>query len=61
MMSFFKSALDFVSGSANQDNDFVGSMVELGELKLYVRRVIAEGLIEHLFIRNYLLFGGFRA
>ena len=47
-MSLFQSALDFLAGpgtsAAGRDhNDFVGQVVELGELKLRVRRVIAEG------------------
>ncbi|TRY96702.1 hypothetical protein DNTS_005948 [Danionella cerebrum] len=48
-MSLFQSALDFLagpggsSGAASRDqNDFVGQAVELGELKLRIRRVIAE-------------------
>nr|XP_039272755.1 cyclin-G-associated kinase-like [Styela clava] len=41
-MSFFKSALDFVSGGGS-DNEFVGTSVELGDLTLYVKNVIAEG------------------
>jgi len=41
-MSFFKSALDFVSGS-NSEHELIGSYVELGSQKLYVNRVIAEG------------------
>jgi len=43
-MSFFKSALDFVSGGSS-NNDFVGSVVELGKQKLFVNRIIAEGKI----------------
>ncbi|XP_060926973.1 cyclin-G-associated kinase isoform X2 [Limanda limanda] len=48
-MSLFQSALDFLagpgsSGGAGRDqNDFVGQVVELGDLKLRIRRVIAEG------------------
>ncbi|XP_008334591.1 cyclin-G-associated kinase-like isoform X2 [Cynoglossus semilaevis] len=48
-MSLFQSALDFLSGpgssgAASRDqNDFVGQMVELGDLKLRIKRVIAEG------------------
>uniref|UniRef100_A0A8C5NF20 Cyclin-G-associated kinase n=1 Tax=Gouania willdenowi TaxID=441366 RepID=A0A8C5NF20_GOUWI len=48
-MSLFQSALDFLagpgsSGAAFRDqNDFVGQVVELGDLKLRIKRVIAEG------------------
>nr|XP_020453908.1 cyclin-G-associated kinase isoform X2 [Monopterus albus] len=48
-MSLFQSALDFLagpglSGAASQDqNDFVGQVVELGDMKLRIKRVIAEG------------------
>ncbi|XP_053321083.1 cyclin-G-associated kinase [Spea bombifrons] len=45
-MSLLQSALDFLSGpgAAGRDqHDFVGQTVELGELKLRVKRVIAEG------------------
>lgn len=48
-MSLFQSALDFLagpgsSGAASRDqNDFVGQVVELGDTKLRIKRVIAEG------------------
>ncbi|XP_021017436.1 cyclin-G-associated kinase isoform X2 [Mus caroli] len=49
-MSLLQSALDFLagpgslSGAAGRDqSDFVGQTVELGELRLRVRRVLAEG------------------
>ncbi|XP_036454144.1 cyclin-G-associated kinase isoform X3 [Colossoma macropomum] len=53
-MSLFQSALDFLAaagaggagsaGAASRDqNDFVGQIVELGDTKLRIRRVIAEG------------------
>ncbi|XP_058491960.1 cyclin-G-associated kinase [Solea solea] len=48
-MSLFQSALDFLagpgsSGGAGRDqNDFVGQVVELGDMKLRIKRVIAEG------------------
>nr|XP_014351407.1 PREDICTED: cyclin-G-associated kinase [Latimeria chalumnae] len=47
--SLFQSALDFLAGpgsggAASRDqNDFVGQTVEMGEMKLRIRRVIAEG------------------
>uniref|UniRef100_A0A8D3A947 Cyclin-G-associated kinase n=1 Tax=Scophthalmus maximus TaxID=52904 RepID=A0A8D3A947_SCOMX len=48
-MSLFQSALDFLAGpgsaggASRDQNDFVGQVVELGDLKLRIRRVIAEG------------------
>ncbi|XP_072261115.1 cyclin-G-associated kinase isoform X2 [Pyxicephalus adspersus] len=48
-MSLLQSALDFLSGpgslgaSGRDQHDFVGQTVEMGELKLRVKRVIAEG------------------
>ncbi|XP_060696107.1 cyclin-G-associated kinase isoform X1 [Hemiscyllium ocellatum] len=47
-MSIFQSAFDFLAGSpgmaAGRDhNDFVGQTVELGDMKLRIKRVIAEG------------------
>lgn len=49
-MSLLQSALDFLAGpgslggAAGRDqSDFVGQTVELGELRLRVRRVLAEG------------------
>ena len=44
MSDFFKSAFGILgSGGGGTDNDFVGQNVELGEQKLRVKRVIAEG------------------
>ncbi|XP_055240252.1 cyclin-G-associated kinase isoform X10 [Gorilla gorilla gorilla] len=49
-MSLLQSALDFLAGpgslggaSGRDQSDFVGQTVELGELRLRVRRVLAEG------------------
>ncbi|KAJ8783521.1 hypothetical protein J1605_009226 [Eschrichtius robustus] len=49
-MSLLQSALDFLAGpgslggAAGRDQtDFVGQTVEMGELRLRVRRVLAEG------------------
>ncbi|XP_069482459.1 cyclin-G-associated kinase [Ambystoma mexicanum] len=48
-MSLLQSALDFLAGpgalgaSSRDQNDFVGQTVELGELRLRIRKVIAEG------------------
>uniref|UniRef100_A0A8C7EG65 Cyclin G associated kinase n=1 Tax=Nothoprocta perdicaria TaxID=30464 RepID=A0A8C7EG65_NOTPE len=48
-MSLLQSALDFLAGpgslgAASRDqNDFVGQTVEMGDMKLRVKRVIAEG------------------
>lgn len=47
MTDFFKSAFGYLSGTGGgTDNDFVGQAVELGQQKLRVRRVIAEGKIQ---------------
>ena len=45
MSDFFKSALGYISGGgvAKDENDFVGQIVELGNQKLRVKRVIAQG------------------
>lgn len=47
-MSLFQSALGFLAGTgsaaASRDqHDFVGQVVELGDTKLRIKRVIAEG------------------
>uniref|UniRef100_A0A2K5JXL5 Protein kinase domain-containing protein n=1 Tax=Colobus angolensis palliatus TaxID=336983 RepID=A0A2K5JXL5_COLAP len=49
-MSLLQSALDFLAGpgslggaSGRDQSDFVGQTVELGDLRLRVRRVLAEG------------------
>ncbi|XP_030050328.1 cyclin-G-associated kinase [Microcaecilia unicolor] len=49
-MSLFQSALEFLAGpgslgavSGRDQNDFVGQTVELGALRLRIKRVIAEG------------------
>ncbi|RXM28080.1 Cyclin-G-associated kinase [Acipenser ruthenus] len=50
-MSLFQSALDFLAGpgsagAASRDqNDFVGQTVEMGDMKLRIKRVIAEGKV----------------
>lgn len=44
MTDFFKSAFSVLTGNvAGTENDFVGQTVELGQQKLRVRRVVAEG------------------
>ena len=45
MSDFFKSAFGYISGGgvAKDENDFVGQIVELGNQKLRVKRVIAQG------------------
>uniref|UniRef100_W5MZN6 Cyclin-G-associated kinase n=1 Tax=Lepisosteus oculatus TaxID=7918 RepID=W5MZN6_LEPOC len=56
-MSLFQSALDFLAGpgsagAASRDqNDFVGQTVELGEMKLRIKRVIAEAGFKFQFSR----------
>ncbi|XP_047515483.1 cyclin-G-associated kinase isoform X2 [Pieris napi] len=52
-MSVFKSAMGyFSSASANggSDNDFVGQFVEIGNMKLRVKKVIAEGGFAFVFV-----------
>ena len=45
MADFFKSAFGYLGNSGvSQDNDFVGQYVELGDQKLRVKKVIAEGM-----------------
>lgn len=58
-MSVFKSAMGyFSSAGANggSDNDFVGQFVEIGNMKLRVKKVIAEGnkLLITFFVLNRL-------
>jgi len=44
MSEILKSALDYFSSSFSaEDNDYVGSNVELGNVKLKIRRLVAEG------------------
>lgn len=44
MSDIFKSALDYFSSSFSaEDNDYVGSNVELGNVKLKIKRLVAEG------------------
>ncbi len=44
MADFLKSALGYLGSSGiSQDNGFVGQYVELGDQKLRVKKVIAEG------------------
>lgn len=44
MSDLFRSALGYLSGGqGGMGNDFVGQTVELGDEKLRVKRVIAEG------------------
>lgn len=46
MSDFLKSAMGYFNTSPNGglDNDFIGKIVEVGSVKLRVKRVIAEGL-----------------
>ncbi|KAL5021014.1 hypothetical protein ScPMuIL_000169 [Solemya velum] len=52
MTDFFKSALgSLISGATGQqDNDFVGQTCELGNQKLRVKRLIAEGGFAYVFV-----------
>lgn len=50
MSDIFKSALDYFSSSFSaEDNDYVGSNVELGNVKLKIKRLVAEGKKSSLF------------
>lgn len=60
-MSVFKSAMGyFSSGGANggSDNDFVGQFVEIGNMKLRVKKVIAEGMCNFLFLYHFWVYLG---
>ncbi|KAK7502233.1 hypothetical protein BaRGS_00006597 [Batillaria attramentaria] len=51
MADFFKSALGILgAGQARDGNEFVGQYVELGNQKLRVRRLIAEGGFAYVFV-----------
>ena len=46
MSDFLKSAMGYfnaVPSAEAMDNDFVGQVVDVGQMKLLVKRVIAEG------------------
>lgn len=44
MTDLFRSALGYLSGGQNErGSEFVGQLVELGKMKLKVKRIIAEG------------------
>lgn len=43
MSDLFRSAFGILGGQSDRGNEFVGQQVELGDTKLRVRRVIAEG------------------
>lgn len=56
MSDFLKSAMGYFNntGAMNAcDNEFVGQIVEVGSLKLRVKRVIAEGLLFSISILHY--------
>uniref|UniRef100_U5EYM6 Cyclin-G-associated kinase n=1 Tax=Corethrella appendiculata TaxID=1370023 RepID=U5EYM6_9DIPT len=52
MSDFFKSAINYFNTSATtgQDNEFVGQIVEVNNIKLKIKRVIAEGGFAYVFI-----------
>lgn len=56
MTDFFKSALGIISGGGpgGTENDFVGQIVELGNQKLRVKKVIAEGINSQFLTTQYL-------
>lgn len=57
MSDFLKSAMGYFSPTTNGDNDneFVGQIVEVGSLKLRVKRVIAEGKVIIQILINHFL------
>jgi hypothetical protein len=58
MTDFFKSAFGIISGGGPgvSENDFVGQIVELGNQKLRVKKVIASGYIRKLYLPLTLLY-----
>lgn len=57
-MSVFKSAIGYFSSSGangGSDNEFVGQFVEVGNMKLRVKKVIAEGIIFNYFCQGLVL------
>lgn len=45
MSEFLKSAMGYFNTgtSGSSDNDFIGQVIEVGSVKLRIKRVIAEG------------------
>ncbi|XP_018903296.2 cyclin-G-associated kinase isoform X2 [Bemisia tabaci] len=55
MSDLFKSAFGyFSSNNSGQENDFVGQIVEIGNVKLRVKRLIAEGGFAFVFVAQAL-------
>ncbi|XP_071850526.1 cyclin-G-associated kinase-like [Apostichopus japonicus] len=51
MTDLFRSALGYLSGGQNErGSEFVGQLVELGKMKLKVKRIIAEGGFAFVFV-----------
>jgi cyclin G-associated kinase len=52
MSDLFKSAYEYFSGPTNgqSDNSFVGQIVEISNVKLRVKKVIAEGGFAVVFV-----------
>lgn len=55
MSDLFKSAFEYFSGPANgqSDNSFVGQIVEVSNVKLRIKKVIAEGYFSILIFYYY--------
>lgn len=55
MSDLFKSAFEYFSGPANgqSDNSFVGQIVEVSNVKLKIKKVIAEGYFSILIFCYY--------
>lgn len=63
MSDLFKSAFEYFSGPTNNssENNFVGQIVEISNVKLKIKKVIAEGRFSVLIFiyYNVLFVGGF--
>ncbi|PIK59744.1 putative cyclin-G-associated kinase [Apostichopus japonicus] len=54
MTDLFRSALGYLSGGQNErGSEFVGQLVELGKMKLKVKRIIAEGRSLYFFLKFF--------
>lgn len=53
MSDLFKSAIGYFSNSTGSSNELVGQLVEIGNIKLRVKKVIAEGKQLSLLFINF--------
>jgi cyclin G-associated kinase len=58
MSDLFKSAIGYFSSSnaSGAENEFIGQTVEVGNVKLRVKKIIAEGRVEVNMILTSLIF-----